>query len=339
MAAFGIEQWLERGEGFSVYFNFFSRISPVCVKDGELGLRAPLRGLTKLKPMPGTVGFVVTIIGTVTFDGASEGSTWGSISKQVQDFFHSVGFSFATSIELADTLGLLAGIALIAGIYSLGIAGVRSVDRRPFSVDANTYVHTLVPIAAAYVIAHYFSFLVFNGQAMIYLASDPLGQWIEHLRDGQPGDRLLARLGDRHLVRAGRRAGDRARRRPGAGARPRARHLRQRARGNAFAVLDARRDGRLYDIRTLVTLAGEQLERKNDGLSKGSKRTGTGTAPGAGGRLGGGRTAAAPDHDDRLIIAGAAVVILVVAIAISQSGNKGGDASNITGRLRGRTRR
>jgi hypothetical protein len=36
-------------------------------------------------------------------------------------------------------------------------------------------LHTLVPIAAAYVLAHYFSFLAFNGQAMIYLISDPLG--------------------------------------------------------------------------------------------------------------------------------------------------------------------
>jgi hypothetical protein len=175
MAAFGIETWLERGEGFSVYFNFFSRISPVCIEDGRLGLRAPLRGLTALEPMPGTVAFVVTVIGAVTFDGASEGSTWGNLSKQVQDSFHSLGFSFATSIELADTLGLLIGIGLIAAIYSIGIAGLRSVDRRPFSVDANAYVHTLVPIAAAYVLAHYFSFLIFNGQAMIYLASDPLG--------------------------------------------------------------------------------------------------------------------------------------------------------------------
>lgn len=176
MAAFGVESWLERGEGFSVYFNFFSRISPVAVQDGQLGLRAPLRGLTTLEPLPGTVAFVVTAIGTVTYDGASEGDAWGSIAKEVQDFFSSLGLSFSTSIQLTDTIGLLAGIALIAGIYSIGIAGLRTVDRRPFKVDANAFVHTLVPISAAYVLAHYFSFLAFNGQSMIYLASDPLGR-------------------------------------------------------------------------------------------------------------------------------------------------------------------
>ena len=41
---------------------------------------------------------------------------------------------------------------------------------------ARTFVHTLVPIAAVYVIAHYFSFLAYNGQAIVYLASDPLGK-------------------------------------------------------------------------------------------------------------------------------------------------------------------
>jgi hypothetical protein len=38
------------------------------------------------------------------------------------------------------------------------------------------FIHTLVPIAAVYIFAHYFSFLLFEGQAIFYLASDPFGQ-------------------------------------------------------------------------------------------------------------------------------------------------------------------
>lgn len=38
------------------------------------------------------------------------------------------------------------------------------------------FVHSLVPIALAYVVAHYFSLLVFQGQAAIALVSDPLGR-------------------------------------------------------------------------------------------------------------------------------------------------------------------
>jgi hypothetical protein len=40
---------------------------------------------------------------------------------------------------------------------------------------AGRFVHTLIPIAFAYALAHYFSLLVFQGQAGGYLISDPLG--------------------------------------------------------------------------------------------------------------------------------------------------------------------
>ena len=40
---------------------------------------------------------------------------------------------------------------------------------------ARAFVHTLVPIAFAYVAAHYFTLLLFQGQAVEFLASDPLG--------------------------------------------------------------------------------------------------------------------------------------------------------------------
>jgi uncharacterized membrane protein YhaH (DUF805 family) len=37
------------------------------------------------------------------------------------------------------------------------------------------FVHSLIPISLAYVVAHYFSLLTYQGQAMAYLVSDPLG--------------------------------------------------------------------------------------------------------------------------------------------------------------------
>ncbi|HEV3129480.1 MAG TPA: hypothetical protein VGY32_10885, partial [Solirubrobacteraceae bacterium] len=37
------------------------------------------------------------------------------------------------------------------------------------------FAHTLVPIALAYLLAHYFTFLVYQGQSLAYLISDPLG--------------------------------------------------------------------------------------------------------------------------------------------------------------------
>ena len=52
MALYGVDRWIERGEAFSVYFNLFSRISPVARRGGELGLRRPLSGLAELESRP-----------------------------------------------------------------------------------------------------------------------------------------------------------------------------------------------------------------------------------------------------------------------------------------------
>ena len=69
-----------------------------------------------------------------------------------------------------------------------------------------TFVHTLVPIAFAYVLAHYFSLLLWQSQAMVYLASDPLGNGVEHVRHERLSDRLPHHLLRGDLVRAGRGA-------------------------------------------------------------------------------------------------------------------------------------
>jgi hypothetical protein len=176
IACFGTEAWIGRGEAFSIYFNLFSRMSAVAVRDGRLGLRPPLSALTRLGRAPGTVALLVVMIGTVAFDGASEGSPWTDVAPDIQDFFTDLGFGLETALELTFTVGILIGLALVAAVYLLGIAGVRTLDRRPFTDIAWSYVHTLVPIAAVYVLAHYFSLLAYNGQALAYLSSDPLGE-------------------------------------------------------------------------------------------------------------------------------------------------------------------
>jgi len=72
-ALFGTEEWTRRGEAFAVYFNLFSRLSIWETRDRVVGLRPPLAGLPRLDAVPGTVAFVAVMIGTVTFDGFSQG--------------------------------------------------------------------------------------------------------------------------------------------------------------------------------------------------------------------------------------------------------------------------
>ena len=174
---FGVDAWTRQGEGFSVYFNFFARMSALEVREGKLGLRRPLGGLPRLDPTPGTVAVVMVMIGTVTFDGLSQGPLWRDLQSGVIDTLDSLGIATLTADKIAKSLGLLLGVMLVWGFYRLGIEGARSVGGGLSTRKLEDgFIHSLVPIAAVYVAAHYLTFLVFEGQAISYLASDPFGQ-------------------------------------------------------------------------------------------------------------------------------------------------------------------
>jgi hypothetical protein len=176
-AVWGVETWTRRGEAFSVYFNLFARLSPFETRDGVVGLRPLLGGLPRLAPAAGTVALLAVMIGTVTFDGFEQGSAWGDISAWFVDAFAELGIGADTGLKLAGTLGLLAGVGLVAGFYWLGMEGARSVGGGFSAAELRrAFIHTLVPIAGAYVAAHYLTYLLFSGQQIIYLSSDPFGQ-------------------------------------------------------------------------------------------------------------------------------------------------------------------
>jgi hypothetical protein len=166
-AVFGVETWARRGEGFAVYFDLLSRIAPFERREGVVGVRPPLAGLPRLDPVPGTVALVLIMIGTVTFDGLSQGQLWSDIT----------GDAAIDAPRLVNTIGLLLGVAMVSAFYALGVAGARSVGgERDAAELRRQFVHSLVPIAMVYVAAHYLTFLVFEGQSIAYLASDPLGE-------------------------------------------------------------------------------------------------------------------------------------------------------------------
>jgi hypothetical protein len=184
MALYGVDEWCDRGEAFGVYFGLFSRISPWAVREGVVGLRLPLAGLAEFRPLPGTVALLAVMIGSVSFDGGAEGPVWTGITPDLLDLFDGIGLGPARSLEASFLLGLAGFVLLVYGFYLLGIRGARSVGgghsgRRL----AHAFVASLVPIAFAYVAAHYMTLLLYQGQAIVtvsstpfgYLASDPLG--------------------------------------------------------------------------------------------------------------------------------------------------------------------
>ncbi len=176
MSVYGIDAWTSRGDAFAVYFELFSRLSPLHWKAGVLSRRAPLGGAPSLEPAAGTMALLAAMIGSTSFDGFSQGPIWNDVVGDLQSFFGDLGLNAEHALEGAGTVGLIVMVLLIGGLFRLGIEGVKSIGGTRSSGElAQQFAHTLIPIALAYVIAHYFSALAYQGQATFYLISDPLG--------------------------------------------------------------------------------------------------------------------------------------------------------------------
>ncbi len=176
MALFGVEKWCQTGEVFSVYFGMFSQLGGFGVKDGRLGRRLPLSASTHWASLPGSAAVVVASIASTSFDGAQEGALKDPIVKTFE-WLAETGLSLTTSLRLADTIFMLICFAGVGLVYMIGIRGMASVRGAPPPSELRRgFAHTLIPIAFAYLVAHYFSLFVFQEQAQFtYLLSDPLG--------------------------------------------------------------------------------------------------------------------------------------------------------------------
>ena len=204
MVVFGKEVWLRNGEAFSLAFGFLARFAPTeirvtdtavcascavdcadrdgrCIGCGDCFGRAP-RGQREVSLRPFAAGllrnetvstsmmvFVVLLLATVTFDGLTATPAWVEVSGFIADF--------VSGSAAVGTVGLVAVPLLFLGVY-LGVCALMAAasGRRP-SVEelARVFVYSLIPIALAYHLAHFLSFLLVQGQAVIPLASDPFG--------------------------------------------------------------------------------------------------------------------------------------------------------------------
>lgn len=176
MALFGAEEWCENGEVFSVYFGMFGRLGIFGTRDGRLQRRRPFSAATTWATIPGSAAVVIASIASTSYDGASEGAFKDAI-ESVFNWFADTGMGLTTALRLTDTIFMLATFGGVALVYLLGVRGMRTVPGAPSLAKLRTgFAHTLIPIALAYLVAHYFSLFVFQEQAQFgYLLSDPLG--------------------------------------------------------------------------------------------------------------------------------------------------------------------
>ena len=158
------EEWFARGDGFEVYSTLIGRLSPFGRRDdGVLVVRNPLDGAAGLGVERGLTAVVVVLVGSTAFDGLTRTEWWQNGPG--------VSGDAATRPQL---LGLTAMLLLVALLY---VAATKLAGRSGGIADGPAqYAHSVIPIAAGYAIAHYFSLLLLDGQLTYILASDPFDQ-------------------------------------------------------------------------------------------------------------------------------------------------------------------
>ncbi len=177
MLCFGLDAWRRNVDVFAIYFTTLGRFAPIDLRpDGRgIELRPPGHGLiTAQAGSFALVGFVIAMLATVLFDGLLSTQALATIHRTLAESLPGV---VDEQGYILGTVGLICVWLLFFGAYLVScLATARLVRDRPAASIACTFALTLVPIAIAYNIAHYFSYLLVQGQMIIPLLSDPLGR-------------------------------------------------------------------------------------------------------------------------------------------------------------------
>lgn len=207
MAVFGTETWLARGELLTAVARTFARVAPIelavskpanecragrCENDGErIGcptcwLDAPeAQRILRLRPYgagilrepsfgPGGAAFVVTMLGTVVYDGLRGTTVYWDVAEALAG-----ALQLKEASDTLSTVMMLLVVGLFALVFVTAVAFVGRLEGSTLTVAAGRYAPSLIPIAAAYFIAHYLLYLFYVGQLTPGLALDPFGKhWV-----------------------------------------------------------------------------------------------------------------------------------------------------------------
>ncbi|GGP78489.1 hypothetical protein [Streptosporangium pseudovulgare] len=203
-------RWFDRADAFEVYSALIGRLSPLGRRDdGRLVLRNPLDGLDALRPAPGLVAVVCVLLGTTGYDGFSDSPWWvellqtGPLGRTVTGtlgLLAAIGLVAALYRACTAAAGLIgragrvgaAAVPVPSGgavgasgegrasgraVPSGGAVGTSGEGRASGGAGATggrgaarLFAHSLVPVAVGYLIAHYFSLLVIEGQRAVVLS-------------------------------------------------------------------------------------------------------------------------------------------------------------------------
>jgi hypothetical protein len=201
MFIFGHRTWLTHADPFALAFGVLSKFGPIDIRTehGTCGtsaadnasdrdghhegadarwswkLRPPGAGLLDTENMtPSLSVFVVVMLSTVTFDGFMATSVWQRVESALYVALPVFGDS---RVAIIDTVGLVVFCVGFIAVYRLFATLIAHASGNRMTPDAasGAFVLTLVPIAIAYLFAHYLGYFLIQGQLLIRLVSDPFG--------------------------------------------------------------------------------------------------------------------------------------------------------------------
>jgi hypothetical protein len=173
MVACGRDNWSQHGEVFTVVFGTFARFAPIAARGDAIELRPFAAGLLDSRPVSTSMtALVLLILATVLYDGVLGTPQWNGLESWLVVLAPLAAGAASIAIR---TLGLIAAWMLFFGAY-VGVCAVMSASARRSTMGlARLFAPTLIPIAIAYHLAHYLTYLLLQGQYIIPLLSDPFG--------------------------------------------------------------------------------------------------------------------------------------------------------------------
>ena len=184
-AVFG-RTWFDHADPFEAWSRLLGLLSPLGRRDdGRWVLRTPLHGVNTLRGQRGLVATVAVMLGSTAYDGFSANLGWATFVQS-----SALPSSLLRTATLIGFFGLVALTLWIASAISVRLAGEPLRESVPFVSDM---APSLLPIAGGYVIAHYWSLWVYQGQETWRLLSDPVGTGADWLgtADLVPADALI----------------------------------------------------------------------------------------------------------------------------------------------------
>jgi hypothetical protein len=159
------QRWVGATDPFEVYASTIAQMSIFRRVGDQLRLVNPLAGLNAWRAPPGSTAVVAALLGSTAFDSFTNTTWW------IQTVQNS-----ALPTVLWGTASLLTMIIIVFVTFTLGAAWMGRYGDRPAWLYPRLMVGSLLPIVLGYVVAHYATLLIVEGQRVAINFSDPLSR-------------------------------------------------------------------------------------------------------------------------------------------------------------------